>query len=169
MANEITIQCDGASSADIDSLMRFQGDLKRITNENLAKLKGSILRHGFSAPIFAWVKNRNYYIIDGHGRLEALRALRAEGYVVPKIPVTFISAETKREAKEILLHITSQYGEFQTDQLDSFMADLDVEFHRLTDGEMLLLPPEYVIADEEERETEEREYVCPKCGHTWER
>jgi len=54
MTKEIKIACKGADSLSIDKLIDFQGDLKKITPENMQKLKNNIIKNNFSAPIFVW-------------------------------------------------------------------------------------------------------------------
>ena len=41
---EIRITCKGADTVPLDSLIPFQGDLKTLSEPNLAKLKASILK-----------------------------------------------------------------------------------------------------------------------------
>ena len=50
----------------------LQGDLKTLPEENLEKLKKSILRFGFKIPKFVWIDNGHYYILDGHQTKKAL-------------------------------------------------------------------------------------------------
>ena len=136
MSNDIRVTCRGADSLPIDAIVEFQGALKTITQDNLDKLKRSILRHGFTAPFFVWQSADNH-LIDGHQRLKALLALRQEGYDMPLLPVVYIEADSEAHAKEKLLYITSQYGEFTREGFASFVDGLDfsMEDMRLTDGE----------------------------------
>lgn len=121
---DIRITCRAADALPIDALLEFQGNLKHITKENLDKLKRSILKHGFSAPIFVWkgVDNR---ILDGHQRLKALLELRQEGYTIPMLPVAYIEADDEKHAREKLLYITSQYGEFDFMEIGEWLDEID--------------------------------------------
>ncbi len=123
----IKITYKSADSKSIEDLIPFQEDIKKVSNENLMKLKKSILKYGFSAPIFIWKNKEEHNIIDGHGRLKALLDLKNDGYNIPLIPVDYIEARTKKEAKEKLLRITSQYGEFNISKLDLFSKTLDLK------------------------------------------
>ncbi len=110
---QIRITCTGAATLPIDDLVLFQGELKKLSEENEAKLRTRILRHGVNAPIFVWkTKAGVHYVMDGHQRIHTLLNLRADGYEVPDLPIVYIEAKNKKEAKDKLLGITSQYGEF---------------------------------------------------------
>ena len=136
MDKQIRVTCRGADSLPIDAIVEFQGALKTITQDNLDKLKRSILRHGFTAPFFVWASADNH-LLDGHQRLKALLALRQEGYDMPLLPVVYIDADSEAHAKEKLLYISSQYGEFTSEGFADFTEGLDLSFEdiRLTDGE----------------------------------
>ena len=139
----IRITAHGADILPIDALIEFQGNLKTITRANLDKLKRSILKHGFTAPIFVW-KGVDYHILDGHQRLKALIELRQEGYNIPLLPVVYIDADSEEHAKEKLLYITSQYGDFTTDGFEAFVDGMDFSFDdlRLTDGDFVFTVPD---------------------------
>lgn len=117
MKKKIEIKCTGSKAIPIEELVIFQGDLKTLAPEDCAKLKKSILKHGFIAPFFVWRKN----ILDGTERLIALRELAAEGHEVPPLPVIEIEAKSEQEAAEIVLQLSSRYGKMTVGGLDEFM------------------------------------------------
>ena len=117
----IKITCDGTDYVDYKSLTPFQGHLKILTEENLEKLKKSIIKYGFTVPAFIWQSGKKKYILDAHQRALALESLESDGYTIPDIPIVYIKAKNKTEAKEKLLHITSQYGTFDKDGLEDFL------------------------------------------------
>lgn len=133
---EIEIKCTGTDIVPFRQLKDFQGDLKTITDDNLEKLKNSIINNGFCAPVFVWKNKDKNYLIDGHQRLKALNSLFADGYTIPDIPIVYITADNKKDAKKKLLYISSQYGQFTIDGYADFALDIDVDFNdlRLTDG-----------------------------------
>jgi hypothetical protein len=91
--------------------------------------------------MFIWPEYENY-LLDGHQRIKALIELRQEGYDIPPLPVDYIDAKTETEAREKLLHITSQYGDFYKDGLDSWLNDFDKsikETIRLVNDEIEIL------------------------------
>lgn len=140
-SREIQIKCKGADHLSITKLLDFQGGLKTLSKKNREKLQQSILKHGFNAPIFVWNDSGQHRILDGHGRLKTLKHMAAQGYIIPDLPVDYIQASTEAEAREKLLHITSQYGEFQLDELNEWIKNADhdiMESLRLVEGELEL-------------------------------
>jgi hypothetical protein len=123
----IEIKCQGATTLPIDAILEFQGELKKLSKENLEKLKKNILLNGFIAPMFVWDDHGDYKLLDGHQRLAALISLRQDGYDMPLLPVDIIDAQDEAEARRMLLSITSQYGEFDKAQLDEWLAGIDEE------------------------------------------
>ena len=103
---QIPIRCKGNRYLPFDKLKNFQGSLKEMSEANAGKLKASILKYGWVAPVFVWGGD---YILDGHGRLLVLGELLKDGYTIGELPVVDIEAQTKKEAAEILLAINSKY------------------------------------------------------------
>ena len=142
----IAVKCKGAESPPIDVILEFQGKLKKLTKDNLEKLKRRIADDGFIAPIFVWENGGDYFVLDGHQRLQALLSLREDGYDMPMIPVAYIEAADEAEARQRLLSITSQYGEFDGRELKEWMDQIDVEVAetlRFVDGELSVLKIDY--------------------------
>ena len=146
---EIKIKCKGADSLPIDTIKDFQGKLKHITRDNLERLKVSILKNGFVAPIFVWRNEGQSMALDGHQRIKALLSMRDEGYEIPLLPVAYIEADNEDDARQKLLAITSQYGEFDIDELNSWVSNLDAEI-----AETLRFANDKIELDVEEIETE---------------
>jgi len=173
MVKEIKTACKGADLLPIDKLINFQGDLKKITPENMQKLKNNIIKNNFSAPIFIWKKSdkSKAYILDGHSRVKALLELQKEGYKIPaKLPIDYIKAINKKEAKEKLLGIASQYGIITEAGLMDFIdeADLDVD-SLLNTVEIpnvdIVFPEEETVDDDE---IPEKVKTITKMGDLWE-
>lgn len=101
----------------LDYFQPFQGELKKISEKNLKKLKESIIRKGFTAPLFIWQDK----ILDGHQRKIALESLAYDGYQVDGIPYVEIKADNEKDAKEILLTYVSQYADISKDGLAEFI------------------------------------------------
>jgi len=139
---KIKVTCDGTDYVDYKILVPLQGDLKIISDDNLQKLKNSIIKYGFTAPAFIWKSGKKLYSIDCHQRIKALDSLFSDGYEIPDIPIVYIKAKDKKEAKEKLLHITSSYGEFTTTGLADFILDAGLDISdleiRLSEGEFKL-------------------------------
>lgn len=121
------INKDNLPTASIKDFKPLQGSLKTLSDENYNKLKKSIEKYGFFVPIFVW----NGYIMDGHGRREVIIG---EGWDI-KVPYVNIEAEDVEEAKDKLLHITSQYNTITIDGLEEFRPEweqLGVKFDAIT-------------------------------------
>lgn len=171
--NPIVIKCVGADRLPIDLILEFQGKLKKLSNQNRDRLITSILRNGFIAPIFLWDDQGDNRILDGHGRLKVLLYLRTQGWDIPMLPVDFVEADNEQDARQKLLHITSQYGEFELEELNNWIADLAEDINesiRLVDSEIDAIQENFFAEDsgdleQEYSEPEKKEICCPSCGH----
>ncbi|MFW5700786.1 MAG: ParB N-terminal domain-containing protein [Cyclobacteriaceae bacterium] len=171
---KIKISCQAADSLPIDKLKNLQGKIKKINKINIQRLKESILKYGFSMPIFIWANGENY-ILDGHQRLKVLIDMQKEGYLIPKIPVAYIDAENERQAREKLIQATSQYGEFVINELTEFLEKVNEDFNyndiRLTDTEIYFEEQEMASNESDQNTTKEIDIdkyklktKCPRCG-----
>jgi ParB-like chromosome segregation protein Spo0J len=181
----------------VDVLLEFQGKLKKISKKNLDALKKRIVEDGFISPFFVWEDSGDYRLLDGHQRLAAVCSLREDGYNLPMFPVVLIEAKDEEEAKARLLSITSQYGEFESVELESWLSELDADIAetiRIVDGEMAVSLAEHdydfhpnVSPEQGQREftdndiqktenkmegryeakDEKDEIVCPSCGEVF--
>jgi len=106
----------------LDQLQNFQGNLKTLDKPALEKLKRSLIKYGFSFPVFVWGNE----ILDGHQRIFAAKRLVEDGYSIGKIPVVEIEAKNKKEAGEKLLILNSEYGKKTNEGILSFLDDFEV-------------------------------------------
>lgn len=111
------ITCEAKDFLDIDVLTDFQGGLKSRSPEDIAKIQKSIQQYGFAAPFFVWFHDGIYHVLDGHGRLQALKDLQQHGEHIPPLPVVYIRCQNEAEAKNILLRINSTYGTMSSDSI----------------------------------------------------
>jgi len=156
------INKDKLPTIAIKDLKPLQGNLKTLSEKNYNKLKNSIIKFGFFVPIFMW----NGYILDGHGRQ---RVMVKEGWGDAEVPVVNIEAENELEAREKLLHITSQYQKITIEGLDEFYPDwqeLDVNFDAITFTEL----SEQQKADKQDQDVfdEDKTIICPSCSYEFE-
>lgn len=134
MSDQVKIACKGAAYLDVDQLNIIQGNLKELSKENYDKLKKEILELGMSEPIGVWRDKNKNNVLSGTQRTLTLRAMRKEGFKIPKVPVSFIEAENKREAQKKILALTSQYGEITRQGLREFMEDAKITFDDIKDS-----------------------------------
>jgi DNA modification methylase len=100
---------------------------------NLKDLQKSITRFGFVEPIV--IDSRTKKLVAGHGRVEALAALRATGANSPKgmsgwkIPVVEWESKSDTEAAAYLLasNKLTEKGGWNTDDLETLLASLHSE------------------------------------------
>lgn len=148
MSNKlIPIACTGTELINLKLLEPIQGKLKSRTRKHLYGLRTSIIRYGFSFPIFVWKDNEKYFTLDGHGRDYVCRELINEGYkflqkdgvINTSVPCVFIDAKDRIEAKEKLLALNSQYGEITEEGLISYILEpgFELNFSELKDSLMI--------------------------------
>jgi DNA modification methylase len=127
MGGEIKIRCNTNEHLPYKAITPFQGELKRRSKEQTAKLAASILKHGWAFPEFIWRSAGVNYCLDGHGRLAAASELEKAGHTIPDIPVVYIEADNEAEAKELLLKLNSQYGIITQEGFNKFVEDIDID------------------------------------------
>lgn len=164
----VQITCSGAGTVALEDVKGIQGDLKTINRKNLEKLKNRILKHGFNVPYHIWKHQGKMHLLDGHQRTRALMELQAQGYEVPPLPYDLIEAKDLADAKDKLLGISSQYGDFTMEGLRDFTMGMELDQDlRLPNGEIRL---ESIRVDEEERDDDVPEAApkIAKLGDLWE-
>ena len=127
----ISIKCEGAGTIELAELTELQGNLKARTDIDYDKIKLSIIKYGFSFPFFVWRGEGKNYILDGHGRMATLCKMQKDGYIIPPLPVDFIEAKDKKEAKQKLLRLNSQYGKMTKESVLEFAEDIDLNFDEI--------------------------------------
>ena len=150
---KIEINCTGSDTIQLHELTEFQGELKERSAGDVEKIIKSIKKHGFSFPFFVWKNDGKNNVLDGHGRLMALKQMAAAGEEIPALPCVYISAKDEAEAKEKLLKLNSQYGHMTADSVAAFLGDIKIDFDELAlpDGVLDLgkLEPEETKDDDE--------------------
>ena len=128
----ISVKCETKETLNIAEMKVFQGTLKERTDVDYDKIKLSIIKFGFSFPFFLWKdKDGNNYLIDGTGRFETLCKMQKDGYLIPDLPVVFIQCKDKKEAKQKLLRLNSQYGKMTKESVLEFAEDIDLNFEEI--------------------------------------
>jgi hypothetical protein len=125
--DEIRVTCKTADCLAYDQIELLQGRLKKRTDEQIDKICRSIIKHGWAFPEFIWQNEGHNYCLDGHGRQAAIPRLIEMGYTMPPIPVVYVEAKNKAEAKELLLKCISQYGSVTREGFEEF-ADFNFDF-----------------------------------------
>lgn len=135
----IKITCDVSETLPLDDIIDFQGVLKTLSTANRDKIVASICQEGFMVPFFIWNDGGQFKPLDGHQRRTTLLWMRAHGWEIPSLPVVYIQAANEEEARRKLLKITSQYGEFNFEELERWIEQAGEEIEksvRLVDTEL---------------------------------
>lgn len=127
MSKTIKITCKGQKYYPIDKLKNFQGELKELRKDEFEKLKRSILKHGFSFPVFVW----GDFLMDGHQRVFVVGKLLEDGYTIGDIPVVEIDAKNEKEAAEKLLLLNSRYAKITDDGLYEYLNNFELDISEL--------------------------------------
>ena len=124
----ISIKCDCKDFLKLEDMTVMQGNLKERNDTDYEKIKKSILTYSFSFPFFIWKSGKTNYLIDGTGRHSCLLRMQEEGYIIPDLPVVYISCKDKKDAKQKLLRLNSQYGKMTKESVLEFAEDIDLNF-----------------------------------------
>jgi len=146
-------------------------DFKKITKDQLNKLKTSLLRNGLKSPFLVWQDGKTLWCLDGHTRIPVLKLLEDEGVDVPeKLSAVFVDCKTKQDAKKAILIYNSHYASIQQEPLFDFIQDLNFDEVRCE----IDIPNVYLDAHFEFKNTEKEisgdldtNVECPKCGYKW--
>lgn len=108
----IKINCESSDTLKLTDMVPFQGSLKKRTEQDIKELTDSLVSEGLMMPFAIWKHEGKNYLLDGHGRKEALTKLAVEDakMLSEEWPVIYVNAETEDEARKALLQITSAYG-----------------------------------------------------------
>lgn len=128
----IKITCKSKDTLPLDKLKDFQGGLKSRSAEDVDKIITSIHKFGFATPFFVWQHDGINSVLDGHGRLLALKKLRSLGEEIPELPVVYVDCKDDATARQLLLRITSQYGTMTNQSVLEFMQGLKIDIHELS-------------------------------------
>ena len=127
----ISIKCETKDTLELAELTELQGGLKERTDVDYDKIKLSIIKFGFSFPLFVWKSGKTNYLCDGHGRFATLCKMQKDGYIIPPLPVVYIQCKNKTEAKQKLLRLNSQYGKMTKESVLEFAEDIDLNFDEI--------------------------------------
>ena len=171
----IKIGCKASDVVNISRLVHFQGNLKTLDKNRAAKIQASIEKYGFTFPIFVWKskKEKSFKIIDGHQRVFVVKAMLQDGWKIKNnsLPVCFIDAKTKKEAKEKVLLAASVYGRVDDGGMHDFINEAGIEIEDV--ASMIDIPDISLDIDVENPrqpdfdENIETKNECPKCGYSW--
>ena len=169
---KIKIACEVTETLQISEMLEFQGELKTRTDEDYEKILSSIYVHGIAFPFFVWRDGAHNYILDGHGRYEALCRASESGVEIPSLPVVYINANDEKQAKNLLLRLNSRYGRITLGGVRGFIdgADIDLSTVSLPDLPSLADQLNEIVKElpsvheDEDDEKPAFNLYCPECG-----
>lgn len=129
----VRVTCTSTDLIEPEKLIPLQGELKWLEDKQYEKLKASLLRHGFSFPVFGWKHQKKHFVIDAHQRLRAIGKMREDGIelVGGKVPVIWVKAKDRDEALELILVALSQYGRTDEDHIYAFVKENEMDWPEL--------------------------------------
>ena len=83
------VKCKTQHTLPLEELTEFQGNLKERDSVDVGKIMKSIRKHGFSFPFFVWNHDAINHVLDGHGRLLALKQMAKDGENIPELPIVY--------------------------------------------------------------------------------
>lgn len=129
----VNVNCESNKYLKLDELHEFQGDLKDLMEIDYQKMKKSITGHGIIDCFNVWFYEDKWWILDGHQRKRTLTKMQQDGYEIPDLPVTVVKAKTYKDAKYIVLSLTSQFGTMTPQGLYEFVSTADLDFNKLNE------------------------------------
>ena len=169
------VKCKTNDTLELSQLVEFQGNLKERTDADFEKIAKSIKKHGFAFPFFVWKHDGINHVLDGHGRMGALKRMVAQGEHLPPLPVVYVNAKDEADAKELLLKLNSHYGQMSAKSVRDFLGDLQIDFEDLALPEGVLDLDVHIedvikdtVGDDEAPEVNENEEPNSKPGEIYE-
>lgn len=122
----IKINCESNSTLKLTDMVPFQGNLKKRTAQDIKELTDSLVSEGLMMPFAIWKHDDKNYLLDGHGRKEALIKLAVDepSMLTEEWPVIYVNAETEDGARKALLQITSAYGKITKTGVKQFCVSI---------------------------------------------
>ena len=114
----------------------FQSDsLKDLSEENLIKLKNSLMQNNFVQPFNVWIdKKKKVWILDGVHRAKAMKQLETEGVTIPEmLPANFVKCANKKEAAKLVLIYSSLYAKLNEIGLQEFLDINELFYSEIKD------------------------------------
>ena len=168
--SEIKINCSSGHVADISDLRESQGDLAVLTAAARDKLKAALIEHGICAPFAVWWDGSHGNLLDGHARLRVLKDLRGDGYSIPFVPVSYVSAVNREQAMRILLSLRSDFHVTSVDGLNGFLQSMDIDVGSIEDTvnfhgiDLNFLDGEDTPGTDQPEALPKLPKKCPECG-----
>lgn len=105
---------------------------KAMTEEDVTRLRASILENGFVESFKVWESGKRLYCLDGYHRCQILRQLADEGIQVPaKFHADFLDCRSRKDAAKLVLIYSSRYARITDEGLYEFAERLNVDISEI--------------------------------------
>ncbi len=131
---DLKILCTGELEVDYRNLLELQlledgRNLKQTDDDKILKLAESLLRFGIVNNLQIWIdKDKNNFCFDAHHRKKALTILSEIGVNIPPLPATRCLAETKNDAKKLLLLKESRTSWVNVEVVSDYIKEIGFSF-----------------------------------------
>lgn len=145
----------------IEDLKPYEKNAKIHTREQIEQIKNSIKQFGMNDPVAVWGENN--LIIEGHGRLQALKELNYDE--VECIRLDHLTDE-ERKAYTLAHNKLTMNTDFDFDLLNFELEDIenidmaDFGFIKMED---INLDDFFEEKEEKEKKDEPKQIQCPHC------
>ena len=166
---QVTFKVKAHIEIPAEQLFAFQGDLKKLSEENFNKLRGKILSSGFNFAPHVFKTDNGYFILDGHQRIHVLKQLIKQGYqlcdskgnLLDGVPCNVVEADSIEDAKDKVLQAVSQYGKLTEEGFLDFTADLDLDFTQfdLPDFQLPKLDDDFEFDPKEKSDNDTQDFT----------
>ena len=167
----IPVYCRFDEAVDIDRITGHPRNPNKHGDEQIALLAKIIKTSGWRNPIC--VSNRSGFVVKGHGRLMAARALK-----VDKVPVEYQDYATEAEEYNDLIadNRIAELAERDMSIIKDLLEELDtgandMDLTGYVEAEIERLMTQFHVPDEnkpiDEAAMENTKNECPKCGFKW--
>lgn len=132
--SDLKILCTGELEVDYRNLIELQlledgRSLKQTDDDKILKLAESLLRFGIVNNLQVWFdQDENCFCFDAHHRQKALTILSEIGLNIPPLPATRCLAETKNDAKKLLLIKESRTSWVNVEVIPDYIKEIGFSF-----------------------------------------
>lgn len=159
----------------IEDIKGYENNAKEHPQEQISKIRDSIISFGYLDPIAV---DEDNIIIEGHGRLAAIKQISADPKKEIKILRVIGLDEGQKRAYRIAHNKLNMETGFDLDKLGKEFNLLEgSDFFKDTGFDTKEITEIWERDEKEEKsselvESEKKsvmEYTCPECGHQWEK
>jgi len=162
---------ESLASIDIHDIHIAQGDLKSLSRDDYKALRFGLEDFGYCEPIVVWTgPDGIHWCADGAQRLTVLKAMRNDGWYIPKLPVSLLRASSKADMLKKLALLAGNYGKATPESVSDFAIANEIDwdfiekYTSIADFDSIT---EDQIQEEAKKDASKPETVCPNCNFSF--